>query len=923
MSVPSSTSKVQYLLSSSTQTLTVPFYFLENSHLKVIKIVGAVQTVLVLGTDYTVTGAGVEAGGAIILTGTATAAGNTVTIKRSIPITQLVDYVYNDRFPAETHERALDKLTMICQFLQEQAERSLRFEDGEVLDGTLTLEARKGKSPQFNSATGELELVESVDNLTNTAVVQAQAAASASQASANTAAALANDAESSAIRAEDAAESLGSIERATLPLGRLRGKIAGVTAGEVASILFWGDSIVLSLIPPGVLYQLYAQYGFRGLWLQLADSQSEVNGIGMNGATTVQNEFAVSLNGNVGRLTAANQNMSFSAPDGGAVLGAVDRRTNRATVVYATKPGGGTFKLQYCRGNASQFEGTVWVDVAGATAISTNAAVGVASFVVNYPTLDLNRVRALWVSGQVDIVGAEIENTTVGGLVLGFANRGGIAMSSVTAAMSNATLTALLNIIAPDLIYSTWKDESTPTTITPVLQAMQAKWDACYLTQWLFVAPYPDSVVATEAQVRALADAYIAHARAGGHAFWDPTIEVKDYATAVALGVMGDATHFNVKGQTLCGNKLWQATGLLPAASEARTGAALRLQSVSAESLFFGANSVADAVLSMKQTARMRSPYLRFPPLLEASVRNYSFGSALGTTAFTVLIDWRIESGAGIHYPFMFRNNQFGGGWGNNDMTLQIANGDIKVLSYNGSAQLSDFLFVGAAADFWALSGKMVSIALRRNSAPAPGEHAMTLFLNGKKYYAYRNSGSGAQTDAVSGQVFALGSTNGAVSVGGGPTCNLLGGALYTRALTDAEVLGWSLSGQVPDDPRYHFPCDDASGVVTRGFNNLGAIKAGFVVNPVAWHNVRYADARFRGHGQLVNGVLTVNDPAIQADDLVIITRRTAGLSTAIGLLECSSITPGSSFQIVSRRTTNVIETNDSSSVSFVVLPTL
>ena len=179
MSVQSTASKVQYILSSGTQTLSVPFYFLENSHLKVIKV-GETQTVLVLNTDYTVTGAGVEAGGSVILTGTETEAADVITIKRSVPITQLVDYVYNDRFPAETHERALDKLTMICQLLQEQAERSLRFEDGEILDGTLPLADRLGKILSFNLVTGDIEYYDPQDIFD--AADEAEAARDAAQA---------------------------------------------------------------------------------------------------------------------------------------------------------------------------------------------------------------------------------------------------------------------------------------------------------------------------------------------------------------------------------------------------------------------------------------------------------------------------------------------------------------------------------------------------------------------------------------------------------------------------------------------------------------------------------------------------------------------------------------------------------------------
>jgi hypothetical protein len=82
MSIASSTSRVQYTLTGTGQTLSVPFYFLESGHLKVIrtKADGTITT-LVLSTDYTVTGAGVEAGGSItMITGAAT---DVITIKRN------------------------------------------------------------------------------------------------------------------------------------------------------------------------------------------------------------------------------------------------------------------------------------------------------------------------------------------------------------------------------------------------------------------------------------------------------------------------------------------------------------------------------------------------------------------------------------------------------------------------------------------------------------------------------------------------------------------------------------------------------------------------------------------------------------------------------------------------------------------------
>jgi hypothetical protein len=131
--------KVQFTLTSGTQTLAVPFYFLDNSHIRVVRArTGEPDEVLGIGAGYTISGAGVELGGAIVLDGTMTDVGDRVTIRRNIPLTQLVEYVANDRFPASTHERALDQLTMIAQFIAEIAERSLVFGESELItDGNI------------------------------------------------------------------------------------------------------------------------------------------------------------------------------------------------------------------------------------------------------------------------------------------------------------------------------------------------------------------------------------------------------------------------------------------------------------------------------------------------------------------------------------------------------------------------------------------------------------------------------------------------------------------------------------------------------------------------------------------------------------------------------------------------------------------
>ena len=113
MTVSSTTSRVSYAGNGSTTAFAVPFKFLANSDLVVIKTTGSTQTTLVLSTDYTVSGAGGTSG--TVTCTIAPAAGSTLVIYRDPAATQLVDYQANDPFPAETHETALDKLTMLVQ----------------------------------------------------------------------------------------------------------------------------------------------------------------------------------------------------------------------------------------------------------------------------------------------------------------------------------------------------------------------------------------------------------------------------------------------------------------------------------------------------------------------------------------------------------------------------------------------------------------------------------------------------------------------------------------------------------------------------------------------------------------------------------------------------------------------------------------
>lgn len=115
MTVSSTQSFVEYNADGTTTAFTIPYYFLLNSDISAM-VAGTDGTVteLINGTDFSVTGAGISTGGVATFTA-AYAAGNVLLIYRNPPATQETKYYENGKFPAKSHEDALDKLTMLIQ----------------------------------------------------------------------------------------------------------------------------------------------------------------------------------------------------------------------------------------------------------------------------------------------------------------------------------------------------------------------------------------------------------------------------------------------------------------------------------------------------------------------------------------------------------------------------------------------------------------------------------------------------------------------------------------------------------------------------------------------------------------------------------------------------------------------------------------
>jgi alpha-tubulin suppressor-like RCC1 family protein len=187
MSLSTTDNKVQYVGNGSTTLFPFPYRFIEDSHITVVltEISTGINTPQTQGVHYALLGAGASSGGSVTFF-TAPSSSFRVTIERVVPITQLVDYQPDDDFPAEVHEGALDKLTMIDQQLSNRLGRTLNAPatDTVALNPLPNAAARANRTLVFD-ATGQPAASGDtyVDNVAQSAANAALAAASADAAS--------------------------------------------------------------------------------------------------------------------------------------------------------------------------------------------------------------------------------------------------------------------------------------------------------------------------------------------------------------------------------------------------------------------------------------------------------------------------------------------------------------------------------------------------------------------------------------------------------------------------------------------------------------------------------------------------------------------------------------------------------------------
>ena len=135
MTVSSINTKNSYSANGSLTSFTYTFPINTTAELQVIeRSANGTETIKSLNSHYSITDNGSQ-GGQVIFN-SAPANGVTVVLLRDTTLTQETDYIANDPFGAETHESALDKLTLQQQELQEELDRSIKLSRTNTMSST-------------------------------------------------------------------------------------------------------------------------------------------------------------------------------------------------------------------------------------------------------------------------------------------------------------------------------------------------------------------------------------------------------------------------------------------------------------------------------------------------------------------------------------------------------------------------------------------------------------------------------------------------------------------------------------------------------------------------------------------------------------------------------------------------------------------
>lgn len=155
MTVAALPSVVSYVEDGATLAFPVPYRF-DQGGVIVERVFDGAVVPLTLGVDFTVAGGNTDAGGTV--TRTAASTGAILRIRRQTPLSQPMAYTTGDRFPADSHEAALDRQTMVSQDIARDASeglsRALQLPVGEVAPDLPPASARRDMVQTYDPITG-------------------------------------------------------------------------------------------------------------------------------------------------------------------------------------------------------------------------------------------------------------------------------------------------------------------------------------------------------------------------------------------------------------------------------------------------------------------------------------------------------------------------------------------------------------------------------------------------------------------------------------------------------------------------------------------------------------------------------------------------------------------------------------------------
>ena len=162
MTISSTTTRAQYSGNGATTAFAVPFEFLSAAGVKVIYTdADGVDATWVKDTHYTLTDNTAAATGTVNVKTTPTdytpASGTKITILRNEPLTQPQSYTVGDPFPAKSHEKALDRLAMKIQMLEERLDRVATLKETSTYSDLTFPEPYAGKIVGWNAGGTALE----------------------------------------------------------------------------------------------------------------------------------------------------------------------------------------------------------------------------------------------------------------------------------------------------------------------------------------------------------------------------------------------------------------------------------------------------------------------------------------------------------------------------------------------------------------------------------------------------------------------------------------------------------------------------------------------------------------------------------------------------------------------------------------------